>query len=91
MLLGNVIRGLHGGVVLLGNVIEVVLGCGWWRCARGKCTQRVPNRIVTVVSRWGEVHAPSCKSHCKCGVKVALVEVLRTRDFERKVFRSRDF
>ena len=34
MLLGNVIRGFHGGGVLLGNLIEVVLGCGWWRCAR---------------------------------------------------------
>ena len=52
MLLGNVIRGFHGGAVLLGNLIEVVLGCGWWRCARGKCTQRVANRIVMVVSRW---------------------------------------
>ena len=50
--LGNAIRGFHGGAVLLGNVIEVVLGCGWWRCARGKCTQRVANRIVMVVSRW---------------------------------------
>ena len=37
------------------------------------------------------MHAPSCKSHCKCGVKVALVEVLRTRDFQRKVLGSRDF
>ena len=37
MLLGNVIRGFHGGAVLSGNLIEVVLGCGWWRCARGKC------------------------------------------------------
>ena len=37
----------HGGV-------KVVLG-GWvglLRCARGKCIQRVANRIVMVVSRW---------------------------------------
>ena len=48
MLLGNVIRGFHGGAVLLGNLIEVVLGCGWWRCARGKRTQE----LQMVVSRW---------------------------------------
>ena len=29
MLLGNMIRGFHGGAVLLGNLIEVGLGCGW--------------------------------------------------------------
>ena len=46
MLLGNVIRGFHGGAVLLGNLIEVVLGCGWWRCARGKYMY---HRIVNVV------------------------------------------
>ena len=33
-----VIEDFHGGVALLGNLIEVVLGCGCWRCARGKCS-----------------------------------------------------
>ena len=92
MFLGNVIRGFHGGAVLLGNLIEVALGCGWWRCAREKCAQRVAwwsQNKFGLCAR--EVHAPSCKSHCKCGVKVALVEVLRTRGFYRKVLGSRDF
>ena len=49
---GIAIRGFHGVAVLLGNLIEVVLGCRWWRCARGKCMHQVVNRIVNVVSRW---------------------------------------
>ena len=92
MLLGNVIRGFHGGVVLLGNFIEVVLGCGWWHYARGKCTQRVANRIVMVVLRWvwvvglrlctrGKYMHQVANRIVNVGVKVASVEVLRTRDF----------
>ena len=70
VLLGNVIRGFHGGAVLLGNLIEVVLGCGCWRCARGKCTQRVANRIV-MVSRWvWVVGLPLC-ARGKCMHQVA--------------------
>ena len=57
VLLGNVIRGFHGGAMLLGNLIEVLLGCGWWRCARGKCTQRVANRMVMVVGLGGRFAA----------------------------------
>ena len=71
MLLGNVIRGFHGGAVLLGNLIEVVLGCGWWRCARGKCTQRVANRIVMVVSRWVWVVGLRLCARGKCMHQVA--------------------
>ena len=35
--------------VVVSRWLEVV---GLRRCARGKCIQRVANRIVTVVSRW---------------------------------------
>ena len=71
VLLGNVIRGFHGGVVLLGNLIEVVLGCGWWRYARGKCTQRVVNRIVMVVLRWVWVVGLRLCARGKCMHQVA--------------------
>ena len=56
---------------------------GLRRCARGKCTRRVANRIVVVMSRvalggtfaalcQGEVHSESCKSHCHDGINVVL-------------------
>ena len=51
---------------------------GLQRCARGKCIQRVANRIVMVLSRWLGVvgllrlHSESCKSHCHGGVKMVL-------------------
>ena len=37
VLLGNGIAGFHGGPVLLGNRFQVVLGCGWRRCVIGEC------------------------------------------------------
>ena len=62
---------------------------GLWRCARGKCVQRIANRIVVVVSRWlwvvglrpcarGKCTSEGCKSHWK---------VKESRDFKRKVAR----
>ena len=60
----------------------MVLGCGWWRCVIREWHSSL------VVSRWvwvvGLRLCARGKSHCKCGVKVALVEVLRTRRFLKK-------
>ena len=71
MLLGNVIRDFHGGAVLLRNLIQVVLGCGWWRCARGKCMQTVANRIGMVASRWFWVVGLRRCARGKCIQRVA--------------------
>ena len=78
VLLGNAIRSFHGGAVLLGNLIDVVLGCGWWRCAGGKCTQRVANRIVMVVSRWVWVVGlrPCARGKCTHQVANRIVHVV---------------
>ena len=77
-LLGNVIRSFHGGAALLGNLIDVALGCGLRRCARGKCTQRVANRIVMVVSRWVWVVGlrPCARGKCMHQVANRIVNVV---------------
>ena len=60
--------------------VKVLWALGLRRCARGKCMQRVVNRIVMVVSRWlwvvglrDVLGGSTCKeSHCDGGVKAAL-------------------
>ena len=47
---------------------------GLWRCARGKCVQRVANRIVMVVSRW-------------LWVEISIERGRESKDCERKVMK----
>ena len=55
VLLGNVIRGFHGGGAWLRSCKLMVVSRWVWvvglrLCARGKCMHQVANRIVNVVS-----------------------------------------